>query len=157
MPPLPVRARLNGVQHWETRHLAASARFTDREGMYMTSTSPPQLLRHIPRGEAESRSDALAGVQDAASPSKGVAQRCSPLGDAASCRVSLVHGARRNVHDSHDPFATPEAAGSRLSQLVPPLGAPSPSPFANPWRARGSRALPALATIHGCGWRSAEQ
>ncbi len=34
-----------------------------------TSDSHSQLLRHIPRGEAESRSDALAGVQDAASPS----------------------------------------------------------------------------------------
>ncbi len=69
MPPLPVRARLNGVHHWETRLPAASTWCLVREGMYMTSTIQSQLLRHIPRGEAESRSDARAGLQDAASPS----------------------------------------------------------------------------------------
>ncbi len=62
-------ARSSNENHWETRLPAASTWCMDREGMYLKSTCHLQLQRHIPRGEAESRSDALAGVQDAASPS----------------------------------------------------------------------------------------
>ncbi len=95
-----------------------------REGMHLTYTIQSQLLRR----------------QDAASPSEGAAQRCSPLGDAASCRVSLVHGPRRNVPEIYLPFATPEAyppsakRESRSDALAGVLEAASPSEGSMPWR-----------------------
>ncbi len=61
MPPLPVRVRLNGVHHWETRLPATSAWYMMREKMYMTFTSHSQLLRRL---EAASPSEGAARLSD---------------------------------------------------------------------------------------------
>ncbi len=71
--------------------------------MYLTATIHSQLLRRL----------------EAASPSYG-----ARIGDAASCRVSLVHGVRINVPDSHHPFANP--LQSRGSATRPCYGIPNP-------------------------------